>query len=180
MQHIFNSLIKNGITAPALEAWSLNHWKAREILIIYFKYTIVKEQKEILFYFLVSFGDLDKWKNCLESPWHFSDQDMVKNNAPHVPKRPQPRGTLTEEQSEGREAMWHFAPEVARCICVQPVTCTPPSVLALVPHPWSPANPLVTAKSEQSRPGRCKQSKARQQAFFRMQWRQKGEKTLKS
>ena len=60
MQHIFNSLIKNGITAPALEAWSLNHWKAREILIIYFKYTIVKEQKEILFYFLVSFGDLDK------------------------------------------------------------------------------------------------------------------------
>ena len=60
MQHIFNSLIKNVITAPALEAWSLIHWKAREILIIYFKYTIVKEQKEILFYFLVSFGDLDK------------------------------------------------------------------------------------------------------------------------
>ena len=59
MQNIFNFLIKDGTAAPALDAWSLN-WRAREILIIYFKYTTVKEQKEILFYFLVSFGDLDK------------------------------------------------------------------------------------------------------------------------
>ena len=141
MQHIFNSLIKDGITAPALEAWSLNHWKAREILIIYFKYTIVKEQKEILSYFLVSFGDLDKWKNCLESPWYFSDQDMVKNNSPHIPKSPQPRGTLTEEQSEGREAMWHFLPEVEWCICVQPLTCTPPECASPRPPPLKSSQP---------------------------------------
>ena len=60
MQHMFNSLIKDGTAAPALEAWSLNHWRVREILIIYLKYTTVKDQKEILLYFLVSFGDLDK------------------------------------------------------------------------------------------------------------------------
>ena len=29
-------------------------------MVIYFKYSIVKEQKEMLSYFLVSFGDLDK------------------------------------------------------------------------------------------------------------------------
>ena len=113
MQNIFNFLIKDGTAAPALDAWSLN-WRAREILIIYFKYTTVKEQKEILFYFLVSFGDLDKWKKCLESSWHFSDQDMVKNNVPCIPKSLQPRRSLTEEQREGERSRvalstWSFA-----------------------------------------------------------------------